>query len=366
MAKSRLKLSIIGTHGIPAKYGGFETLADFLSCHLNEKYDITVFCNAKKYSEHPGYYCGVRLKYLSLDASGWQGILYDFITYIDALINSDVILYLSPVGSGFMTPLNLLFRRRVITNHGGLNEWDRPKLNKFQKKWAKFNHAVAAHFSDINVVDNLLYKESLKNNFNVNSVLIRYGGDHVKAVARNDEQFCQKYAHLPHKYAVSVSRAQIDNNIHLVLDAFAECKELSLVMVSNWGVSAYGTRLKNQYKNVPNIILLDAVYEKDELDYIRSNAYSYIHSHSFCGTAPSLVEAMYLGKAIFCYDVPTNRETTQNSAFFFSDSQSLLDILRTTSELELIANAKKMKDIAEKEYRWDLIAQQYSDIIGAY
>ncbi|SFE81582.1 DUF1972 domain-containing protein [Thermophagus xiamenensis] len=360
---NRKKLHIIGTHGVPAKYGGFETLADFLCQNLSEKYEITVYCNAKKYSERKKEYYGAKLKYLNIDASGFSGLFYDFITFCRALVSSDIILYLSPVGSGIIIPLKLFFKTKVIVNHGGLNEWDRPKLNSFQKKWAKLNHKVASSFSDVNIADNEEYRKSLKLNFNAESQVIRYGGDHVHFIDRNDEKYARKYSFLPKKYAVSVSRAQIDNNIHIVLEAFENFSQFQIVLISNWEISEYGRKLKRKYQDHPNMILLDAIYDKKELDYIRGNAFCYIHSHSFCGTAPSLVEAMHLRLAIFSFDVPTNRETTEGCAIFFKDATSLNQALTKASNDVLEKNRDKMKQIANRKYTWSKISKEYSDVI---
>lgn len=363
MAK-KLKVHIVGTHGVPAKYGGFETLADFLCQNLNNDFDITVYCNAHKYPNRDASYHGAKLKYLNIEANGFKGIFYDLITYCIALLKADVILYLSPVGSGFMTPLKYITGKKVIVNHGGLNEWEREKLNGLQKMWAKFNHKIAAKFSDINIADNNLYRESLKKCFNAESVIVRYGGDHVKRIAINDARFSIKYPFVQNeRYAVSVSRAQLDNNIHIVLEAFESFSEFKIVIVSNWNISVYGRELKEKYLNHPNMILLDAIYDKDELDYIRGNGYVYIHSHSRCGTAPSLVEAMNLGNSIISFDVPTNRETTKNISYFFTDSNSLLIQLNNLNSIKISKNRLEMKQIASKEYSWSVISNQYKELI---
>ena len=362
---NKKKLHIIGTHGVPAKYGGFETLADFLCQTLSEKYEITVYCTAKKYPEKKKEYYGAKLKYLNIDASGFSGLFYDFLTYCRALFASDVILYLSPVGSGVIVPLKLFFKTKVIVNHGGLNEWERPKLSYFQKKWAKLNHKIASRFSDVNIADNEEYRKSLKQNFDAESQVISYGGDHVKFIDRDDVRYIGKYSFLPAKYAVSVSRAQIDNNIHVVLKAFENFSKFKIVLISNWEISEYGRKLKRKYQFHSNMILLDSIYDKEELDYIRGNAFCYIHSHSYCGTAPSLVEAMSLGLAVFALDVPTNRETTENSAVFFNDSVSLKQALTKLSIEDIERNKHQMRYIANKKYTWSTISSQYSELINS-
>jgi glycosyltransferase involved in cell wall biosynthesis len=359
------RVHIIGIHGVPARYGGFETLADFLCQYLAGKYSLTVYCNSNKYPERAKEYFGAKLIYLKLDASGFKGIIYDFLTYLKALLEADVILYLSPVGSGFIIPLKFLTGKKVITNHGGLNEWEREKLNWFQQKWAKFNHSVAARFSDINIADNNVYQISLKETFNADSIVVKYGGDHVQKISANDEILSKKYPFVKERYAVSVSRAQLDNNIHIVLEAFERFNGYKIVLVSNWNVSRYGKELKAKYASHPNMILLDAIYDKRELDYVRGNAYVYIHSHSRCGTAPSLVEAMCSQKAIVSYDAATNRETTHNKAVFFTDSISLSNTLCQITEEEIKCNQNEMFALASSAYTWKVIANQYKAIIDS-
>ncbi len=363
---SKLKVHFVGTHGAPARYGGFETLVDFLSQYLSDEMDITVYCTGKAYPENERLekYYNASLVYIPIEANGFKGIFYDMISLYKAFRKADVVILLGPAGSGFLTFMNSFFKKKLIINHGGLNEWEREKLSLFQKNFAKFNHRVAAHKASINIVDNELYKDSLSENFAADSVVIRYGGDHVKRIFPEERpDLVSKYPFVKEKYAVSVSRAQIDNNLHLVLEAFENFNEYKLVLVSNWNISDYGKKLFSKYKNNSNMILLDAIYDKEILDFIRGNAYLYIHTHSRCGTAPSLVEAMSLGKAIVSYDVPTNRETTQNQADFFSDKESLTKILYELDEEKIKLNENLMKEIASKTYTWNKIATQYTEII---
>jgi hypothetical protein len=357
------KIHIVGTHGVPAKYGGFETLADFLCQNLKDDYEITVYCNSHKYPNKEKEYFGAKLKYLKFEANGFKGIFYDLITYVQALISADVILYLGPGGSGFMSPLKYLMGKKVIVNHGGLNEWEREKLSAIQKIWAKFNHRIAAKCADVNITDNYLYQKSLKETFNAESCVVRYGGDHVNRIELDDVNFINKYPFVKEKYAISVSRAQLDNNIHLVLEAFENFKDYKIVIVSNWSISKYGKNLKQKYSNHSNMILLDAIYDKKELDYLRGNAFIYIHSHSRCGTAPSLVEAMCLKNTIISFDVPTNRETTQNRAMFFSTSVELKEILEDLNVNKKKLNNNEMNNIAIKEYTWNKISKEYKNRI---
>jgi len=356
------KIAIVGTNGIPASYGGYETLVENLTLHLNNKYDFTVYCSKKQKTRIKNFN-GAKLKNIPLSANGWQSIIYDIITLIDASFKADVILYLGP-GAGFVLPLIKIFNKNIIVNHGGLNEWEREKYSKFNRIIAKLGHKTAAKTAKINITDNNILKESIKQSFNANSVVIRYGGDHTQSLKPSDKMLV-KYPFLQSEYYINVSRAQIDNNLHLVLKSFESLPDKLLIMISNWSISEYGKSLKDKYQNkYSNIILLDAIYDREEIDTLRSNSFAYIHSHSYCGTSPSLVEAMSLGLPIISFDVPTNRETTKNKALFFVDDQSLVKLIDGIDKDTVVQVGHEMREIAEKEYKWSLISNQYSELFN--
>lgn len=357
---SKLKIGIVGTNGIPAKYGGYETLVEFLTKGLYSDFDFIIYCSRSKEKKLKNYNQS-RLIHLPLKANGWQSIIYDIISLLHAIVKADVILYLGP-GAGFIIPFLKLFAKKIIINHGGLNEWEREKYSTFQKFIARLGHKYAAKYATHNITDNSLLRDSILNQFGVNSIIIRYGGDHVKYVPI-DDNLISKYAFLKNNYYVNVSRAQVDNNLHLVLKAFENLNDHNLVMISNWDISEYGRNLKKNYLNkYPNIYIFDAIYEPRELNIIRGNAQVYIHSHSYCGTSPSLVEAMSFGLPIFSYDVQTNRETTKNKAFFYKNVTELKVLIEKASSDELQKNGIEIRAIADTEYKWDFICQQYSNL----
>lgn len=354
------KVAIIGTNGIPAKYGGFETLAENIVRELNDKFSFIVYCSKTPKKEKLTSYYGARLVYLPLSANGWQSIIYDIISTFHAWFIANSLLILGPAG-GFILPLNVVFRRRIIVNHGGLNEWEREKYNLFERKLIWINHNFAAKFSKYNIADNLILNESIYSNFKRRSIIISYGGDHVKPVKPNSE-LLDKYSFLSKKYIVSVSRAQIDNNIHILLEAYSKLTIYTLVIVSNWSVSEYGIRLYEKYSTSnSNIVLLNAIYDQEELNCIRSNAVAYIHSHSRCGTSPSLVEAISLNLPIISLDMPTNRETMHGKALFFKNAVELENILVSLNNNTLNYLRCEMEKL-KKEYRWKIIAGKYAEL----
>lgn len=361
--QKKKRIAIIGTNGIPAKYGGFETLAENLVSELNKKFDFTVYCSSiYKKEERVKRYKSAKLYYLPMKANGVQSLFYDSFCFIHALFYAKTIVFLGPTSSGIITFLNFFFRRKLIINHGGLNEWEREKYSKNEQKWARINHYIASKNASVNITDNSLLQKSLKESFNSSSIIIRYGGNH-NLNTTVDENSIDKYSFLNNPYFLCVARAQIDNKLHLLIDAFKELNNTHpLVIISNWNISSYGVKLFEENKDHPNLILLDAIYDVNLLNHIRKNCYLYIHSHSYCGTAPSLVEAMNLNIPIICYDVPTNRETTKNKSIYFDSKKELQKRIHHLHVDDLEKCRNELYNIAKSEYIWSRIAKQYSEI----
>jgi glycosyltransferase involved in cell wall biosynthesis len=356
------KISIIGTAGVPARYGGFETLAEYLVKNLSSKYDITVYCSAKNYEKKLNSYNGANLKYINLNANGVQSIFYDIISIIDSLRYTDTLLILGVSGCSILPiikPLCKLMNKRILINIDGL-EWKREKWDKFAKEFLKFSEKLAVKYADVIISDNLVIKDYIKSEYNRDSVFIPYGGDHVKYEPLSNE-LVAKYPFLKEKYAFKVARIEPENNIHLILEAFSEFKEPNLVIVGNWDKSRYGQELRKKYHSSSNIFLLDPIYDQKILNAIRSNCFVYIHGHSAGGTNPSLVEAMYLGLPIIAYGVEYNKVTTQYKALYFMNKSELLKLLdEIISNRDLLMRiGHEMREIAIQQYTWESVARQY-------
>lgn len=363
MHKHLPKLAIIGSVGVPAKYGGFETLVHFLVKNLNQRLDLTVYCSKFSYKEEERMrtWNGARLHYIPLKANGLQSILYDIWSMLHAVKHSDVLLVLGVSGCLFLPFLKLFSDKKVIVNIDGL-EWRRPKWNWLAKKFLMWSEKIACKYADEIVTDNRILKEYAKIRYGITSNLIEYGADHTSSVGVTVEGI-QKYSFLMKEYAVKVARIEPENNIHLILKAFSEVPSQQLVLIGNWDNSPYGKSLKKQYSAFGNILLLDPIYEPHALNMIRSNAKFYVHGHSAGGTNPSLVEAMYLGLPVVSFDVIYNRITANNQALFFHDLKTLKNIIANIDHQPLTAIARDMKTFAERRYTWSVVSNAYGNLV---
>ena len=355
-----MKIAIIGTVGLPATYGGWETLVDHLTQQLNGQFEITVFCSKLRYTEQLELYNGVKLEYINLDANGVQSIPYDIVSILKSLKFADTLLILGVSGCIFLPLVKLFSRRKVIVNIDGM-EWHRDKWGRFAKWFLKLSEAMAIRYADITIADNKAIQDYISAEYGKPSELIAYGADHVRQETIT-QAVLDQYPFLKGKYAFKVSRIEPENNVHLILEAFEKVQHINLVMVGNWSNSQYGKDLKMKYADYSHIHLLDPIYDQYVLNQLRSNCYLYIHGHSAGGTNPSLVEAMYLGLPIISFDVKYNIETTHNKAKYFNTGKELTDILRNIQSTELETIRKDMRHIAEENYTWDKIAKQYASL----
>ena len=357
-----MKVAIIGTVGIPANYGGFETLVEQLVRHnKSDELQYAVYCSKKSYQDERWVYQGAKTEYVRFNANGIQSIPYDIVSLIRATRKSDVILILGVSGCAFLPIFRLFSKKKLIINIDGL-EHRRDKWKPWIRKFLKFSEAQAIKYGDIIVTDNKGITDYVKKEYGKDSELIAYGGDHVFTSPDKEKtkKVLKSYGLESDNYSMALCRIEPENNVHVILEAFEKAKQ-PLIFIGNWSKSEYGRRLAEKYKDSNNIRITPAVYDLEILNVLRSNCRLYLHGHSAGGTNPSLVEAMFFGKPIIAFDCIYNRESTENKAFYFTTTSQLVRLLND-SNLNLETNAKSMAEIAEKRYRWETITKQYENL----
>lgn len=356
------KIAIVGTVGIPASYGGFETLVENLAKYHYSTYSsdcITIYCSSNNYTFKNPTFLSSQLKYIPLSANGAQSIPYDIWSLISAVwTRHDVILLLGVSGAVALPLVRLISPARIVTNIDGI-EWRRDKWRGLAKHFLKFSEWLAVRFSDEVIADNAAIAEYVHETYGSSCHVIAYGGDHAVAV---DSVAVTEYC-LPDRYAFSVCRIEPENNVHLIVETLSRQDHMALVMVGNWNNSEYGRALRARYAGHKHLYLLDPIYDLGKLKTLRSNALLYLHGHSAGGTNPSLVEAMHFGKPVLAFDCSFNRATTEDRALFFKTDDDLLSLISEESEERLAAVGRDMHEIADRRYTWKVVAQQYFSLM---
>jgi glycosyltransferase involved in cell wall biosynthesis len=357
-------IAILGTAGIPAAYGGFETLAENLvryhqAAALDS--DVVVYCSGPILSGQARRtsYLGAQLRYIPFRANGISSVFYDVFSLFSAARHGcDTVLLLGVSGAIGLPFLRLLTGIRIITNVDGI-EWKRQKWSGAAKWFLRMSERIAAKFSHDLIADNAGIAIHVESAYGRRTHVIAYGGDH--ALREGAQLF--PGSTLPKRYALSICRIEPENNVALILDAFSHNPHFPLVFVGNWANSAFGLKLRRRYGSVRHMHLLDPIYDLDVLSGLRARASAYVHGHSAGGTNPSLVEMMHFGVPVLTYDCEFNRFTTEEKAVFFADKEELDDILNSWSDSEMEAVGSEMKRIAQARYTWDKIGRMYFDLL---
>tara|TARA_B100000963_G_scaffold360959_1_gene394077 strand:- start:17155 stop:18249 length:1095 start_codon:yes stop_codon:yes gene_type:complete len=364
MTERNREIHIIGIVGLPAKYGGFETLVDqLLESEELKTRKITVYCDKSFSQNESNTYKKAILKVLPWKANGWQSIVFDALGIYRASKKNACILILGTSSTFLLPYFRLVFpKSRYVVNMAGL-EWSRSKWGFLARLILRFNEFCAAKYSHALIADNKGLVEYVKNKYNVNAQLIAYGGDQHQNT-KLDNSILEKHK-LPEKFDFGMARAQSDNNLEIILETYAST-DINLVFVSNWQSSEFGKKLYNKFCNNDNLFLLDPIYDSGMILSLHSKTRLYVHGHCSGGTNPVLVEAMWSGLPTAAFDVVFNQETTLGQSFYFKNTNQLLEIITNTPKNTLEETGKRLLEIAKREYSWSKIRSDYERLILFY
>lgn len=352
------RVAVVGSQGVPPKYGGFETLvANIASRRNRQQVDYTIYCSKPDMGDILREYKGCKLYHIPLRAHGVWSVAYDIVSMLHASRGHDAILVLGVSGCTFLPILRLISGAKIIVNIDGL-EHERDKWGKLARKFLRLSLRSCMHWAHEIVSDNKGIQAYVQKHFNRDATLIAYGGDHAlrNVNKTRQEAILEFYGLREQEYDLSISRIEPENNVHLTLEAYCGSGK-RIVIIGNWNFNDYSRQLYTHYREYKEAVLLNSIYDLDILYALRNNARRYVHGHRAGGTNPSLVEAMFFGKPIMAFDVIYNRETTQNTAYYYHDVASLRALL---SAPDLDGNQGKA--VAEREYVWELISRQYENL----
>jgi len=348
------KVAIVGAHGLYANYGGWDQLVNNLAEKKQDQaFEYLIFNSSqspKKVVPPPQ----VVVKHINLKSSGFMGLFYDFYSILICYFKVDVIVLLGVQGIPLITLLAPFRKVQIVSNMGGI-EWERPKFGFLAKQYLKFCFWLGLIYSKWVVLDNEHYFVFVPEKYKSKCKVIPYGGIIDYSLEMNEEMR-QKYPFLNEEYFLSISRALEDNQIDELCSTFVGLNQ-KLVLISNFSSSKYGENVLNKYQNIPNIILINGLYKKAELDLVRRKCKAYIHTHTLCGTAPSLVEMMMSKSPIISTDIPQNKFTLDGNGLFFSDFSILKKLLETKTDF----SGYKSPDSLLEKYDWNKIVRQYEE-----
>jgi len=354
-----MKISILGTRGIPASYGGFETCAEELAIRLARRgHKITVYCRGSVITPESSSYEGVKLVYLpSIRLRSMETISHTFLSMLHSIGRSDLLIFFNVATS----PISLIARmlgRRVVLNVDGL-EWKRKKWGPLGRRYYLFSARLARYAGDVLIADSRAIQKFYLERLRTRTHFIPYG-------ARVEEslhpEVLQDLRLKKGSYILTVTRLEPENNTDLLIEAYRSLQtDKILVIVGGAGYpSRYTRRLRSLAQE--DVRFLGPIYDKRILREIWTNCFLYYHGNEVGGTNPALLQAMAYGKAVLALNVPFNNEVLGDAGLFFEKDPNDL----RAKLLTLLENPDLVRDLGLRARRRVLDAYDWEKVADAY
>ncbi len=358
-------LAILGTRGVPARHGGFETFAEQLSLYLVTRgWDVSVYCQelgGGRMRQEP--WRGIRRVVVPVPASGAGGtVWFDALSTAHAATRPGVALVLG-YNTAVLDVLLRLARRPTVMNMDGI-EWQRQKWSPAARAWLRLNEWAGAAVSHHLIADHPEIRRHLERDGRTRSITtIPYGADRVEDA---DPALLEGVGVRPGRYALMVGRPEPENLVLEVVHAYsARPRGYRLVVLGAFDVqrSAYHRAVVDAAG--PEVTFPGAIYDGPTVQALRYHARLYIHGHTVGGTNPSLVEALGAGNAVLAHDNRFNRWVAGGSNAYFADEASCrarLDaLLDDYGALGSMAASSLLRH--REAFEWGAVLRQYEAVL---
>lgn len=356
-----MRIAILGTRGVPGRYGGFETFAEQLSLRLVERgHHVTVYCRNGNAQDRPRWFRGVRLVHLPAVRHKYlETLSHTYLSALHAALGRFDLVYICNSANAPICLIPRLRGYRTVLNVDGL-EWRRRKWSTSGQRYYRWAASLAARLPIEVVTDAHVVQAFYRERFHRETRYFPYG---TELYERGYLVHRLKPMGLkPNRYVLYVSRLEPENNALLVVQAYQDVEtDLPLVVV---GDAPYAKEYIQQLHAAadPRVVFLGYRFG-DEYHALQANALIYVQATEVGGTHPALVEALGHGNAIVAHDVPEHREVVGEAGIYFDFrdqkhlSRQISTLLETPDEVERLRGRAAAR--AEDRYSWDAITTAY-------
>lgn len=375
---------IIGSKGIPARYGGFETFVEKLTekqVSDEIKYHVSCLATDSKEFEHNGARCfNINVPNIGPAKAVYYDVvaLRECIRYIKEKNIKNAIVYIlacriGPFIGFYKKQLKSLGATLFVNPDG--HEWKRGKWNAAIRQYWKVSEKLMVKHSDLLVCDSVNIEKYIKEDYkkyNPKTTFIAYGADIEKSILSDDDEKLMtwyKEKRIKSKeYYLVVGRFVPENNYETMITEFMQSKtKKDFVLITNVEQNKFYEQLKEKtgFDKDSRIKFVGTVYDQELLKKIRENAYGYFHGHEVGGTNPSLLEALATTDLNLLLDVGFNKEVAMDGALYFSKKDGhLARLINNELDNEKIqALAVKAKNRIYEEYSWNKIINRYEGLL---
>jgi glycosyltransferase involved in cell wall biosynthesis len=361
-----LRIAMVGTRGVPASYGGFETAIEEIGQRLvHEGHEVTVYCRPTG-PDAPSEHLGMRLVNLpALRRKSLETLSHTALStgHFLGARRQDVAFVFNAANAPFV-PL-LRARGSAVAVHVDGLEWKRDKWGPWGRRYYRMAEQLAVREADALIADAKGIADYYDSEFGVPTEQISYG---AKILRNTPSDAIEGIGLVPGQFHLVVARFEPENHVDVIVEGYHRSEAaLPLVVVGSAPYSAaYTDGIGELAARDPRIRLLGGVWDQRLLDQLYAHALSYLHGHSVGGTNPSLLRAMGAGTAVLGWDVVFNREVAGTAGLYFSTPGQLA---RQVEEVERYPFrfrdiGELMQERAHRRYDWDTVSEAYAALAG--
>jgi glycosyltransferase involved in cell wall biosynthesis len=366
-----MRIAIMGTRGVPAAYGGFETFAEQLGARLAARgHQVTVYGRSHSVPDGLRTHLGMRLRVLpTIQHKYLDTVAHTALSVVDGLPRRfDVVLICNNANAPFAL-VPRLGGAKVVLNVDGL-EWERGKWNRLGRWYYQACAWLSPKLPIVLVSDAQVIARWYRQRYGKPTVYIPYGSD-ARTTPPGDT--LTRYALAAGRYLLYVSRLEPENHAHTVIEGYRRAGGLAalgvpLVVVGDAPYATdYKTTLEASAAATPGVVLTGYVFGEGYAE-LQSNALAYIQATEVGGTHPALVEAMGRGAAIIANDVPEHREVLGEAGRYYArnDPDALAATLRSIvdDEASRAALGTAAAERARTSFSWDHVTDEYERVFA--
>jgi glycosyltransferase involved in cell wall biosynthesis len=358
-----MKIAILGTRGIPARYGGFETFAEELATRLVDRgHSVTVYCRSANYRYRDKAYRGVKLIILpTLRQKYLDTVLHTFFSILHSSIRDFDLLLVCNAANSLFCIIPRLLRKKVLLNVDGI-ERERKKWGRLGKSWYRMSEFLSTLLPDRVITDAHTIETYYLEMYKKKTIMIPYGAKTDRVLSRD---VLIRYHLEEDGYILYVSRLEPENNADLVVRAFEQVEtDKKLVIV---GDAPYATGYKRKVMETkdPRIIFTGYVFGRGYLEF-HTHAFCYVHATEVGGTHPALLDGMGLSRCVLANGTPENIEVIGEGGILYQKND-LHDLSQKLSWILQHPEVRAAFSVIARErvfqfYTWDRVTDQYEQL----
>jgi glycosyltransferase involved in cell wall biosynthesis len=358
-----LRIAMVGTRGVPARYGGFETAVEEVGRRLADRgHRVVVYCRTTPEGtadDRPQEHLGMRLVHLpAARRRSLETLSHSALSVGHLLGHRADAAFVFNAANAPLLPALRAARIPVATHVDGL-EWKRAKWGPVGQRYYRVAEAMAVRWSDALIADARGIADYYVREFAAPTTLITYGAPIIQPGSHRLAELGLE----PEGYHLVVARFEPENHVHVIVDGYRRSGATKPLVVV--GSAPYSDAYTAQLHRLADqrVRFLGGVWDQEQLDQLYANCATYLHGHSVGGTNPSLLRAIGAGAAVLAWDVVFNREVLRDAGQYFGDPQEVARLVdRAEADRERLRTLGRRARERARAYDWDLVTDGYEQL----